>query len=371
MLVLVAARRRRVAGPVPLRRRPRSAQRPGRGRQHRRPGARSRRRRSCAASWPAEPVSRSRSPTATAGSARWTRPPPASTSTTPPRSSRRVAATAGRPSGSGRSSPGAATTTPWSPSTSRRCRRPSTRSAQGIAQPPVNGSIAFHDGRAVGVPGRPGPGRPPLRRARAADPPLPARRVAEAADPGPAAGGDRRRGQPGPRDVRPAGDVRPGDDRARRPAHRGAAAACSAGRSRCGCRTATWCRRSTPTVLMEALAPVTTTVRAEPEDARIELRDGKPVVVPARVGVTADPDALETWLRAGAVRHGAARRVVVPGPRAAALVHHRRRPEARRAPAGEHLHDVRSPTPTTATSTSPAPRRWSTAPCCTPARPSA
>ena len=66
-------------------------------------------------------------------------------------------------------------------------------------------------------------------------------------------------------------------------------------------------------VLMEALAPVSTTVGEEPEDARIVLRGNKPVVVPARVGVAADPDALEHGFAAALVRRGTGRRVVVPG----------------------------------------------------------
>ena len=66
-------------------------------------------------------------------------------------------------------------------------------------------------------------------------------------------------------------------------------------------------------VLMEALAPVSTTVGEEPEDARIELRDNRPVVVPARVGVAADPDALESGFAQALLRQGAARRIVLPG----------------------------------------------------------
>ena len=66
-------------------------------------------------------------------------------------------------------------------------------------------------------------------------------------------------------------------------------------------------------VLMQALAPVAATVGAEPEDARIALKGGIPVVVPARVGVAADHDALEHGFAQALVRRGAARRVVVPG----------------------------------------------------------
>jgi vancomycin resistance protein YoaR len=66
-------------------------------------------------------------------------------------------------------------------------------------------------------------------------------------------------------------------------------------------------------VLMQALAPVATTVGAEPRDARIELKGETPVVIPARVGVAADDDALEQGFLQALVRQGSARRVVVPG----------------------------------------------------------
>lgn len=65
-------------------------------------------------------------------------------------------------------------------------------------------------------------------------------------------------------------------------------------------------------VLMAALTPLMPAVAAEPVDATVAMRAGRPVVVPARVGLTADTDRLESGLAAALTLRGAARRVVVP-----------------------------------------------------------
>jgi vancomycin resistance protein YoaR len=66
-------------------------------------------------------------------------------------------------------------------------------------------------------------------------------------------------------------------------------------------------------LLLEALKPVMRTVDREPENARIEVLGGKPRVVPAKVGVDIDPEALADRFARVAVREGAQRRLVVEG----------------------------------------------------------
>lgn len=69
-------------------------------------------------------------------------------------------------------------------------------------------------------------------------------------------------------------------------------------------------------VLVKSLAPVLSTVAGEPEDARIELQDGRPRVVPAQAGIELDPEELEEKFAAVAVRTGKQRRLVVQGRKA-------------------------------------------------------
>ena len=66
-------------------------------------------------------------------------------------------------------------------------------------------------------------------------------------------------------------------------------------------------------LMLEALDPVMSTVGREPEDARIVVRDGKPRVVPAKVGVELDPQEIEDRFAEVAVLQGAERRLVVEG----------------------------------------------------------
>ena len=66
-------------------------------------------------------------------------------------------------------------------------------------------------------------------------------------------------------------------------------------------------------LMLEALDPVMRTVGREPEDARIVVRDGKPQVVPARVGVEIDPQELEDRFAEVAVRTGSERRIFLTG----------------------------------------------------------
>jgi vancomycin resistance protein YoaR len=183
---------------------------------------------------------------------------------------------------------------------------------QGILQPPVDGSIVFRDGQALGVAGRPGlvidrSGARALLMSRylhAGSQKLPVRTqqpVVTADEVNSALGSFGRPAMSGPVTI-----VLGGQRIVAPPRLFGRALSVQVQDG-----------RLVPQIdagaLMEALAPVATTVGAEPEDARIVLKDGSPVVVPARVGVAADSDALERGFAQALVRHGAARRVVVPG----------------------------------------------------------
>ncbi len=66
-------------------------------------------------------------------------------------------------------------------------------------------------------------------------------------------------------------------------------------------------------VLLAALEPAMRTVGREPVDARITVRHGKPRVVPAKVAVELDPQELEDRFAEAAVQQGAKRRLVVEG----------------------------------------------------------
>ncbi len=66
-------------------------------------------------------------------------------------------------------------------------------------------------------------------------------------------------------------------------------------------------------LILEALEPVMRTVGRQPQDAKIVLRDGKPRVVPAKVGVELDPSELEDQFAEVVVREGDQRRLVVDG----------------------------------------------------------
>ncbi len=66
-------------------------------------------------------------------------------------------------------------------------------------------------------------------------------------------------------------------------------------------------------LVLEALGPVMRTVGREPTDARFEVRNGRPRVVPAKVGVEIDPQELEDRFARVATRQGAARRLVLEG----------------------------------------------------------
>ncbi len=66
-------------------------------------------------------------------------------------------------------------------------------------------------------------------------------------------------------------------------------------------------------MLLEALAPVMSTVGREPKDARIVVRKGKPRVVPAKVGVELDAQEIEDRFAEVAVLQGAKRRLAVEG----------------------------------------------------------
>ena len=65
--------------------------------------------------------------------------------------------------------------------------------------------------------------------------------------------------------------------------------------------------------MLEALEPVMSTVGTEPEDARIEVVDGKPRIIPAKVGVELDPADIESRFADVAVQRGAQRRLAVEG----------------------------------------------------------
>ena len=90
---------------------------------------------------------------------------------------------------------------------------------------PVEGTVAFRDGQAVGVRVPAGRRGQPRRHPVAARATVPAPGHAEGADPGRGAERHRRDGGAGARGVRQARHVRPGDDRLRRTAGAGAAPA--------------------------------------------------------------------------------------------------------------------------------------------------
>jgi vancomycin resistance protein YoaR len=183
---------------------------------------------------------------------------------------------------------------------------------EGISQPPVDGSIAFHDGRALGVAGRAGlvidrSGARALLMSRylhAGSQKLPMRiqqPVVTADEVNRTLGTFGRQAMSGPVTI-----VLGGQRIVAPPRLFGRALSVEV-------QDGHLVPQVDAGVLMDVLAPVATTVGAEPEDARIVLKDGKPVVVPARVGVAADNDALERGFAQALVRHGAGRRVVVPG----------------------------------------------------------
>jgi vancomycin resistance protein YoaR len=60
-------------------------------------------------------------------------------------------------------------------------------------------------------------------------------------------------------------------------------------------------------LMLDALEPVMGTIGREPKDARIEVRRGKPRVVPAKVGIEIDPEDLEERFPEAAVQQGAER----------------------------------------------------------------
>jgi vancomycin resistance protein YoaR len=66
-------------------------------------------------------------------------------------------------------------------------------------------------------------------------------------------------------------------------------------------------------LMLEGLQPVMRTIGRDPENARFEVHGGRPVVVPAKVGVTVDPAEIEERFAGVAVRQGALRRLVLTG----------------------------------------------------------
>jgi vancomycin resistance protein YoaR len=66
-------------------------------------------------------------------------------------------------------------------------------------------------------------------------------------------------------------------------------------------------------LVLESLTPVMRTVGREPRDARIVLRNGKPQVIPAKVGVELDPQEIEDRLARVVTREGDGRRLVLEG----------------------------------------------------------
>ncbi|SDS47865.1 Vancomycin resistance protein YoaR, contains peptidoglycan-binding and VanW domains [Nocardioides scoriae] len=69
--------------------------------------------------------------------------------------------------------------------------------------------------------------------------------------------------------------------------------------------------------MIRALEPLLARVGSAPVDARIEVRDGRPRVVPARAGLELDPQELTDGFAAAATREGEQRRLRVEGRRAA------------------------------------------------------
>ena len=184
--------------------------------------------------------------------------------------------------------------------------------AQGIARPPVDGTLAFRDGRAVGVPGRPGQvidrsaARAMLmqRFLRQGTQKLPVRQQAPTVT---------------------ADEVNRVLGSFGRPAMSAPVTLVLAGRRvvapprlfdralSVDAQNGVLVPQVDPDVLMTAIAPVMGTLAAEAQDARLEMRDGRPLVVPARVGVTVDPTVLQQGFETALSRHGADRRAVVPG----------------------------------------------------------
>jgi vancomycin resistance protein YoaR len=181
---------------------------------------------------------------------------------------------------------------------------------QGIAKPPVNGTIVFQGGKASGVPGRPGlvmdrsAARTMLvqRFLHQGSQKLPTRVSAPVvtADEvnrvvgtfgGPAMSG-------------PVTIVLAGHEVVAPPALFGRALSMQVQDGRL-------VPQVDGEVLMTALTPLMPTVAAQPVDAGVAMRAGKPVVVPGRVGLTTDTGRLGSGFAAALTRHGAARRVVV------------------------------------------------------------
>ncbi len=65
--------------------------------------------------------------------------------------------------------------------------------------------------------------------------------------------------------------------------------------------------------MVAALQPAMKTIGKEPVDARFVIRRGRPVLIPAKVGVEFDPGQLETGFADAAVQQGAQRRLAVDG----------------------------------------------------------
>ena len=183
---------------------------------------------------------------------------------------------------------------------------------KAIGQPPVEGTVAFRDGTAVAVPSRPG-----LVVSRGSTQTLLERHFLR--------GGS----QKVPTETREPTIAAPAVDRALsefgRPAMSGPVTLVLGGQKVVapprlfgqGLSMVPSDGRLVPQVdgtrLLEALAPVMRTVGREAEDARIEVRGGRPVVVPARVGVEIDPAEIESRFADVVVQRGAERRLAVQG----------------------------------------------------------
>ena len=184
--------------------------------------------------------------------------------------------------------------------------------ARGIARPPVNGTVVFQQGRAVGVAGRPGlvvdrsAARSLLlhrflRQGSQKLPMLVRRPVVTADEVNRALGAFGREAMSGPVSL-----VIGGQRVVATPSMFGRALSMRVQGGRL-------VPQVDGEVLMQELAPAMPTVGRQPVDAEIRLTQGRVVVVPARVGISFDADALETGFAAALTRRGEARRVVVPG----------------------------------------------------------
>jgi vancomycin resistance protein YoaR len=183
--------------------------------------------------------------------------------------------------------------------------------AQGIGTPPVDGTVVFRGGRAVGVPGRPGlvmdrsEARAMLvqRFLHQGSQKLPttvSAPVVTADEVNRVVGAFGEPAMSGPVTVVVAG-------------HRVVAAPTLFGRAlSMRVQDGHLVPQVDGDVLMQALTPLMPTVASQPVDASVVLRDGRPVVVPSRVGLTADTSRLESGFAAALTRRGSARRVVVP-----------------------------------------------------------